>query len=117
MDILRGLTFEMAEVLIAGQREALNRMLQRASRVRRQHRQWLGRRNRTCDVGVTNSRQVVFMPQAYLPCKKLRCAPHPPQRSFIIVFCRERGELWKPSNGIHGQRRGREPGVSFIFQT
>ena len=41
---------------------------------------------------------------------------HPPQRSFVIIFCRERGELWKPSNGIHGQWRGREAGVSPKFQ-
>jgi hypothetical protein len=36
--------------------------------------------------------------------------------SFLV--CRERGELWKPSNGIHGHlgRRGREAGVSFKFQ-
>jgi hypothetical protein len=45
LDILSGLNFEVPEVLIAGQREVLDRMFQRTRRARRQDRQWFARRN------------------------------------------------------------------------
>jgi TPR repeat protein len=42
LDVLSGLDFEMAEVLIAGEREVLERLFQRAGRTRRQDTQRLG---------------------------------------------------------------------------
>lgn len=41
-DVVRGLTFEVAEVLIARQHEVLNGLFQRARRMDRQHGQRFG---------------------------------------------------------------------------
>lgn len=43
LDIVSGLNFEMAEVLVTGQHLVLDRTLQRAGRPCGQHRQWFGR--------------------------------------------------------------------------